>query len=732
MSVRQLQHSRYTSMHYPAAHGLYRAEPLSPLGPSLLPFNDGSAGTQMHSHGHGHIDCESLYAKMSYGLSSTSPSTSSSSFLSSSSALSPTKPSQLATDPSHHQYFLTQKNTQMQQEVASARNEHARLESQVFELNQTIAEMRKENFRLLRAKKDYDKQMERNTIAFDQERALWQEREQELVRSLKFATRPLIVQPPKEELLDLDGDTLEEVLPAKIQQQIAENNAAQQRALRSEEKRNDELRGQLLRLNNDFVEQQRLASAKDKALREENAQLRELNQNLMEENESFQMLLHEKTLNGELMQTGIMRMSTHGSDSPNPSNHSGSINLADELGRAFGSDSEASLAFNQEHQTALAKLQEENGSLKEAMRALQVYINKILSRIMEHPHSQRILAADYSPSRAAIPDSPIATIKKNNNSTSMLANEYKGSDSNRSSTESQDKQTSASTPHAPPKADKGRARSSSLFSRWSIMKPKPAPEKPVLEEESGTGPESASSGSAALSFQEGHIVDDSPRTSSSSSQEFSVEAAPQRPTFDAAEYEQLTTFDQPFTRKQLQRHASLGAAAAADRHRRRQTVGYAPTSSGRHDRYGSESDVALPLSRRAMHVKSRSSMATVEATSVDFSSSSTTLSNVQTKVSEARIDEEEAETAAPMTSPKLSISTSSTATSGASSGLSSPSTAPTDNGVLARARRRLSLFGASNPTNPPVQATSVGTINNTTDAKTLLAEEPESIEASAI
>ncbi|KAF9166945.1 hypothetical protein DFQ26_006344 [Actinomortierella ambigua] len=601
----------------------------------------------------------------------------------------------------------------MQQEVTSARNDRARLESKVYELDQTLAELRKDNLRLHRTKKDHDKQLERNAASFDQERALWQEREQELVRSLKFATRPLIVQAPKEEPSDLDGDTLEEVLPVKVQQQIAENNAAQQRALRAEEKKNDELRGRLLRQANDYVEFQRLAAAKDKALQEENSQLRELNQNLMEENESFQMLLHEKTLNGELMQTGIMKMGNHGSESPISSNHSGSINLADELGRAFG-DSDT-----------LAKLQEENGSLKEAMRALQIYINKILSRIMEHPHSQRILAADYSPGRAAIPDSPIATIKKNNNSTSMLANEYKASDSNRSSTESQDKQSSASTPHAPPIADKGRARSSSLFSRWSIMKPKPIPEKPVLEEEkvqAGAGLE----GPNAPSFQEGHALDDSPRTSSSSSsQEFSVDAVPQRPRFEAEEYEQLTTFDQPFTRKQLQRHASLGAAAAADRHKRRQTVGYSPSSGGRHERYVSESDAILPVNRRAMHLKSRSSMATGEGTSEDFSSS-TTLSSIQTKVSQTRIDEEEeAMPTSPTLSPKLSISTSSTGTDCASSGLSSPSTAPVENnGVLARARRRFSLFGASNPSIANIPAAADGI----TDAEAPLAEEARPVE----
>ncbi|KAG0225755.1 hypothetical protein BGW42_004100 [Actinomortierella wolfii] len=716
MGTHQLRHGRFSSMHYPSTHGLYRADPLSPLGPSLLPLNDGNGGAQLV----GHSSSDSLCAAFGYGLSPSS---------SSSSALSPTLSAQLTADHHHHQFLLTQKNTQMLQEVASARNDRVRLENQVYELDQTIANMRKENLRLQRAKKDYDKQMERNTAAFEQERALWQEREQELLRSLKFATRPIIVQQPK----DSTEDTLEEVLPPKIQQQIAENNAAQQRALRAEEKKNDELRGQLLRLNNDYVEHQRMAAAKERALREENSQLRELNQSLMSENESFQMLLHEKTLNGELMQNGILKMgSNNGSESPIPSNHNGSINLADELGRAFGSGADMGLGPDSDIQKTLEKLQEENSSLKEAVKALQVYINKILSRIMEHPHSQRILAADYSPSRAAVPESPVAVIKKNNNNgSSSLVNEYK---SDRSSSESQEKQPSAPAQPAPPKADTGRARSRSLFSRWSLMpKPRPLLEQPVLEENTrpGSRPESVLSESTTLAFQEGHVLEDSPRTSSSSSQEFSVEAVPQRPTFEPAEYEQLTTFDQPYSRKQLQRHASLGAAAAAERHMRRQTVGYAPSSGSRHDRYGSESEAIAPMNRRALHVKARSGMATVEASSEEYSSSTTTINSDHSKLSEARIEEEEAESPAPTTAPpKLSISTSSAVTSGTSSGQSSPATAPVDGaGIWARARRRLSLLGSANPSNAPT-ADSLPDTTDSANAGRPLTEEPDAVEPS--
>jgi chromosome segregation ATPase len=96
---------------------------------------------------------------------------------------------------------LVQKNALAQQEAASARNNQARLENQVYELDKSLTEARREAQRLFRAKKDFDRQLEQNNANFERERVLWAEREAELVRSVKFATRPLIVHPPAKGML---------------------------------------------------------------------------------------------------------------------------------------------------------------------------------------------------------------------------------------------------------------------------------------------------------------------------------------------------------------------------------------------------------------------------------------------------------------------------------------------------------------------------------------------------
>jgi len=62
------------------------------------------------------------------------------------------------------------------------------------------------------------------------------------------------------------------------------------------------------------------------------------------------------------------------------------------------------------------ELASENKALKESNTALGLYISKILSRIMENPHLQAILAADYSPRRASVPESPPVVISHVNRS----------------------------------------------------------------------------------------------------------------------------------------------------------------------------------------------------------------------------------------------------------------------------------------------------------------------------
>ncbi|KAF9196875.1 hypothetical protein BGZ50_005950 [Haplosporangium sp. Z 11] len=530
-------------------------------------------------------------------------------------------------------FALVQKNVLALQEVASVRNDQVRLENQVYQLDQSLAESRKENQRLLRAKRDFDRQLQQSNAAFERERSLWSDREAELVRSLKFATRPLIVQPPAKEHHDTDRVPVD-ALPPQIQQQIAEKNAAQARALRAREKLVSELRQQILDMNQDIIERQRNFTVRESELQTEIAQARELNKSLMEENESYQMLLHEKSMNGEFMQTSIMKNTGYDDELSGTSlgaQSSSSINLADELNKAF-ERSPLSTADR-----TVESLTEEVKTLKESNTALGLYISKILSRIMENPHLQAILAADYSPQRTALPEPSAATPQVNKSNSGS---------NNASDTDSKKNTVTQKKPEV------GRARSRSLFLGFS--RSKPASNRSSSEDDGASG-----TSTGPISFHDGHIIEeDSPRTSYSSSEFGFVPNDHSRPM----EYELLTTFDQPFTRKQLQRHASMSSAAGYERNRRRQTISSPAshhTAASGHGRYGSEPSAVQPNQIKRLTMFKTKSNVSVLAPMLETQSSDA--------FETPAIPEGESESMESARSPTLSIATSVSSNSSSSS-----------------------------------------------------------------
>ncbi|KAF9395767.1 hypothetical protein CPC16_006953 [Podila verticillata] len=675
MSVRITKHGKYASTHYPSSSFSYEAtsyesDPTSLLGP-LLPTDNLHRSNFSRTKGQPFAWEHNRAAGADLGSSSYYSSAANATVFS--------------TNLLNENHALIQKNALAQQEVNSARNNQARLENQVYELDQSLTEAREEARRLLRAKKDFDRQMEQSSAAFERERSLWLEREAELLRSIKFATRPLIVQPPAKERQETDREPAIEAVPPAIQQQISENNAAQARALRAQEKQNTELRQKILTLNQDFIEHQRDFKVQESALWTEINQAREINKGLMEEIESYQMLLHEKSMNGEFMQTSIMQNTGYNNDDPTgtpvAAQSTASINLADELGKALDRSPISTDA-------TIETLKEEVKTLKESNTALGLYISKILSRIMENPHLQAILAADYSPRRASLPESPPAVISQVSN-----ANSKSGYESDRNSVHSDHKKEDA------PKPEVGRARSRSLFSGFSRSKPVPAQTKSNTGSNRSSSEDDASGTSTGLtSFQDGHVLDDSPRTSYSSSEYAIVSSDSGIPR--AAEYEQLTTFDQPFSRKQLQRHASMGGA---DRHQRRQTIG-GPISGGGHARYGSESSaLQTSSSKRTMMLKTKTSLGGLGS----MPESDSPLSPLSaTPIPEGA---QESEATDSLRSPSLSISTTMTNSSASSDAMVTPTLASgqstpvvTEAGIFRKTFRRLSLFGASAPAIPPI------------------------------
>ena len=121
------------------------------------------------------------------------------------------------------------------------------------------------------------------------------------------------------------------------------------------------------------------------------------NARLMEENESFQLLLGEKTLNGDFAQSDLLRAPSSTQDSRPPSLAPlQGASLADELDGKDEGELESAGG-----DTTDRRLQAEVNGLKDQNKALTLYINNIISRLLQHEQFEQIL--DKTPDLMAGP-----------------------------------------------------------------------------------------------------------------------------------------------------------------------------------------------------------------------------------------------------------------------------------------------------------------------------------------
>lgn len=109
------------------------------------------------------------------------------------------------------------------------------------------------------------------------------------------------------------------------------------------------------------------------------------NARLMEDNESFQLLLSEKTLKGDFMQESR----------PETANDIGTGSLADELeGARDVGECEGGEAYK--------KLEAELKSSRDSNKALTLYIDKIIGRLLQHEGFEHIIHEKDEPTKASV------------------------------------------------------------------------------------------------------------------------------------------------------------------------------------------------------------------------------------------------------------------------------------------------------------------------------------------
>ncbi|VUC28571.1 unnamed protein product [Clonostachys rosea] len=147
------------------------------------------------------------------------------------------------------------------------------------------------------------------------------------------------------------------------------------------------------------------------------------NARLMEDNESYQLLLQEKTLKGDFGQSDFTYMGTNSNqDALNAlEGKTGGSSLADELSNSEGAETDGEGDRRRESEIG-RRFESELKSMREQNKALTLYINKIIERLLQHQDFESILdtSTDMKPPADTNKDLPPAPDSKLANGQSLL------------------------------------------------------------------------------------------------------------------------------------------------------------------------------------------------------------------------------------------------------------------------------------------------------------------------
>lgn len=197
----------------------------------------------------------------------------------------------------------------------------------------------------------------------------------------------------------------EDVPDTKTQATLIHENKLANKTIRIQLKEIGELKSTMAKLQQEVTalgDQNRRSRQVEEHLRQEIAQLKRANVSLQEDNESYQLLLRDRTLAGQFNMESYLNedqddfagsgQQTLG-DALSVQLNGGGSTLAAALGGDFG-DSEApssptkergSSQDNAKTKAELKQANEENKKLKDENKALALYISKILGKIMSNP-----------------------------------------------------------------------------------------------------------------------------------------------------------------------------------------------------------------------------------------------------------------------------------------------------------------------------------------------------------
>ncbi|KAH6891388.1 hypothetical protein B0T10DRAFT_402380 [Thelonectria olida] len=167
--------------------------------------------------------------------------------------------------------------------------------------------------------------------------------------------------------------------PSSIQRSDSRNSS---KLILQKDKLIESLRLELAEAQIKLVESENQGGGRLHEVERQLMEARMANARLMEDNESYQLLLQERTLKGDFGQNDFSYMNNNSNqDALNAlEGKTGGNSLADELSEATEGESEGD-----------RRIEAELKSMKEQNKALTLYINKIIERLLQHQDFESIL-----------------------------------------------------------------------------------------------------------------------------------------------------------------------------------------------------------------------------------------------------------------------------------------------------------------------------------------------------
>ncbi|KAI9787492.1 MAG: hypothetical protein M1839_000021 [Geoglossum umbratile] len=283
----------------------------------------------------------------------------------------------------------------VQSRLDDAVNEQARLEEVVHERNEKIEALENDKREAQRQSRELESIYEAERVAIMQEKEEMVSREEELHSVIQRLKDSLTQRDMRPEWNDggisrisnnsspIDRDHF--APPSVPQRSNSKNNS---KLLLQKDKLIESLRLELAEAQIKLVESDNLGGTRLQDLERQLLETRMANARLMEDNESFQLLLGEKTLNGDFAKADFMQMHhSHGSR-PHSSSGRASDRTTTGLGSSLADELESATEGESEN---YRRLEAEARSLKDQNKALTLYINNMIGRLLQHKDFEAIL-----------------------------------------------------------------------------------------------------------------------------------------------------------------------------------------------------------------------------------------------------------------------------------------------------------------------------------------------------